>query len=68
MRAGNVAKVVGAVADWQSTRARVALTQTNEITALRLRAEAAETLLEVLTDAMLEGTSADPARHAKVPG
>lgn len=64
MKAANVARVVDGVADWQASRAK-ADPVTNETTSLRLRMEAAESLLEVLTDVMLEGTSADPSAPAK---
>lgn len=60
MKITNVARIVNAIGDWQAIRAKAAIVP-NETTALRLRTEAAEMLLEVITDVLLEGTSADPS-------
>ncbi len=64
MKAANVERVVHAVADHLKERADAAKVP-NEITALRHRVTSLETLLETLTDVMLEGTSADPNAKKK---
>ena len=59
MKAASVHRLVHACADAQAARAKAAPVP-NETTALRLRVEALELLLEAVTDILLEGTSADP--------
>ena len=66
MKAGHVAQLVGAVAD--RMRAQVqAENVTNDIHGLKLRTEALENLVGVMTDAMLSGTSADPEAGKSAP-
>lgn len=60
MKAGHVAQMVGAVADQMEARHK-AENVTNDIHGLKLRVEALETLVGVMADAMLSGTSADPS-------
>ncbi len=59
MKAGHVAQMVGAVADQMEAKHK-AENVTNDIHGLKLRVEALENLVDVISDALLAGTSADP--------
>ena len=66
MKAGHVAQVVGAVADCMEARHKAA-SVTNDTHGIKLRLEALENLVGVMTDAMLSGTSADPEAGKSAP-
>ena len=60
MKAGHVAQLVGAVADNMAARDKASRC-THDTTAHALRLEALESLVDIVAEVMLAGTSADPA-------
>jgi hypothetical protein len=61
VKPATVHRIVNASADAMALRAKAAR-ETHGETALRLRVEALEAVVEALSEAMLEGTSADPSK------
>jgi hypothetical protein len=66
MKPAQVQSLVHACSDAEQARAKAADVP-NETTALRLRVEALEDLVSVITEALLAGTSADPAHTKPAP-
>lgn len=66
MKAGHVAQLVGAVADAMAAQHKAAQVM-NDTHGLRLRVEALENLVTVISEVLLAGTSADPATPAPKP-
>lgn len=60
MKAGHVAALVDAVAEGMEAREKAA-SVTNDTHGLKLRVEAAEKFIDVVSEILLTGTSADPA-------
>lgn len=64
MKAATVALVVDAIADWQGQRSAATFAPNMQASA-DIRLAALESLLDTLSEAMLEGTSADPDRKKR---